>query len=135
VEIQRLAASAWLARAEGRNDEAERLMRSAAELEDRTEKHPVTPGPVLPAREQLADLLAELGRPPSAATEYQAVLVSSPGRLQALYGAARAAELAGRAEQARTLYAQLLAGTDPASRRAELVAARRSVGAATAARH
>ena len=134
VEIQRLAASAWLARAEGRNDEAERLLRSAAELEDRTEKHPVTPGPVLPAREQLADLLTELGRPPSAMTEYQAVLVSSPGRLQALYGAARAAELAGRAEQARTLYTQLLAGTDPASRRAELVAARRYAGAATAAR-
>jgi tetratricopeptide (TPR) repeat protein len=134
VEIERLAAAAWLARAEGKNDEAERLLRSAAELEDRTEKHPVTPGPVLPAREQLADLLMDLGRPADALTEYQAVLVSSPGRLQALYGAGHAAELAGRAEQARTLYAQLLAGTDPASRRAELVAARRYARAATAAR-
>jgi tetratricopeptide (TPR) repeat protein len=134
VEVQRLAASGWLAHAEGKNDEAERLLRSAAELEGRTEKSPVTPGPVLPAREQLADLLTELGRPLEAVTEYQAVLVSSPGRLQALYGAAHAAELAGRAEQARTLYAQLLAGTDPASRRAELVAARRYAGAATAAR-
>ena len=60
VEIQRRAAAAWLARAEKQNDSAVALMRSAADLEDSTDKHPVTPGSVLPAREQLADLLLEL---------------------------------------------------------------------------
>jgi tetratricopeptide (TPR) repeat protein len=131
VEVQRLAASGWLAHAEGKDDEAERLLRSAADLEDRSEKHPVTPGPVLPAREQLADLLMELKRPAEALTEYKAALVSSPGRLQALYGSARAAQLAGNREQARGLYAKLVAGTDPASRRPELVSARAYAGVAS----
>jgi hypothetical protein len=57
VEIQRRAAAAWLARAEKKDQEALSLMRSSADLEDSTDKHPVTPGSVLPAREQLADLL------------------------------------------------------------------------------
>ena len=63
VQIQRRAAAGWLARAEGKDDEAVALLRSAADLEDTTDKHPVTPGSILPAREQLADLLAEVGRP------------------------------------------------------------------------
>ena len=59
VEIQRKAAAAWIARAEKRDEEALALMRGAAALEASTDKHPVTPGAVLPARELLADLLAE----------------------------------------------------------------------------
>src|SRR5207244_11688514 len=63
VEIQRRAAASWLARAEKKDAAARVRMRSAADLEDSTDKHPVTPGSILPAREQLADLLAELGQP------------------------------------------------------------------------
>jgi len=58
VEIQQQTAMAWLAHAEGKNDEALRVMRGAADLEDTTEKHPVTPGALLPAREMLGDFTA-----------------------------------------------------------------------------
>nr|MDQ5872630.1 hypothetical protein [Acidobacteriota bacterium] len=97
VEIGRLESAAWLARAEKKDAEAVELMRSAAALEDSTDKHPVTPGPILPAREQLGDLLLELGKPAEALTEYRADLAASPNRLNGLYGAARAARLSGDA--------------------------------------
>ncbi|MGH6886604.1 MAG: hypothetical protein ACREGK_11095, partial [Geminicoccales bacterium] len=74
VEIQRLAAEGWLRHAEGKHAEAERLLRAAADLEDSTDKHPVTPGSVLPAREQLADLLLEHGKAGEALREYAASL-------------------------------------------------------------
>jgi tetratricopeptide (TPR) repeat protein len=108
VEIQRRSAAAWLARAEGRNEEALGLMRSAAELEDSTEKHPVTPGPVLPARELLGDLLLELNRPLDALKEYQASLRNSPNRFNGLYGAAHAAELGKDQKTAREFYKKLV---------------------------
>lgn len=109
IEIQRLAAEAWLARARGKNDDAVRLMRSAADLEDATEKHPVTPSPVLPAREMLGDLLLELKLHSAALREYEASLKNSPLRFNAVYGAARAAEQAGYRVKARTFYERLLA--------------------------
>ncbi len=109
VDIQREAALAWIARAEGRNDEALRLLRSAADHEDATEKHPITPGVVLPAREQLADLLAETGDAEGALAAYDAVLKTSPGRYNALAGAARAAEAKGDALRAKAYYTKLLA--------------------------
>src|SRR5687768_17920128 len=59
---QRLSAAAWLAYAEKKNDEAMKLMRAAAELEASTEKHPVTPGAIVPARELLAEMLLETGK-------------------------------------------------------------------------
>jgi len=108
VEVQRLTASAWLARAERRNQEATASMRAAADLEDRTGKHPVTPGPVLPARELLADLLMELDRPALALPEFEKVLSNSPRRLNAIYGAGRAAELSGDRHRAAERYAELL---------------------------
>jgi hypothetical protein len=74
-------------------------MRSTADLEDRSDKHPVTPGAVLPPRELLAELLMELDRPALAANEFETVLRSSPGRFNAIYGAARAAELTGKSKQ------------------------------------
>jgi len=80
VEIQRRAAAGWLARAEKKDGEAISLLRSAADLEDTTDKHPVTPGAILPAREQLADLLAELGQPAVALSEYETSLRSAPAR-------------------------------------------------------
>jgi hypothetical protein len=107
VEIQRQASAAWIARAEGRSEDAVRRMRLAAELEDTTEKHPVTPGAVLPARELLGDLLLDLGRPREAMAEYDAVLQVAPGRFNSVYGAGRAAELAGEREKARARYGEL----------------------------
>ena len=95
VEVQRRALGAWIARASHQDAEAVAELRSAADLEDSTEKHPVTPGAVLPAREQLGDLLLELGRPANAATEYELVLQRSPGRRNSLRGL-EAAQPSGR---------------------------------------
>ena len=107
VEIQRRAAAGWLAHAEGQNEEALKLVRSAADLEDTTEKHPVTPGAIVPARELLGDLLLELNKPREALKEFEASLVVSPNRFNGLYGAARAAELSGDREKAKSFYAKL----------------------------
>jgi predicted Zn-dependent protease len=125
VEIQRLVASAWLAHSEGVREEALRLMRAAAELDDATEKHPVTPGAILPAREQLGELLLELKQPSAALREFEASLRGAPNRFNGLYGAARAAELAADRKRAKTYYAKLLALSRGAEGvRPELVEAR-----------
>ena len=108
VEVQRQAGLAWLAHAEGRNEEALRWMRSAADLEDRTEKHPVTPGAVLPARELLGELLMELNQPALALREFETVLLTLPRRFNATFGAARAAELSGDRNRAKERYTELL---------------------------
>lgn len=89
VEAQRLAAAGWLARAEGKDQDAEKLLRAAADLEDSRDKHPVTPGVVWPSREQLADLLFEIGRPADALREYEASLRVAPGRLNSVLGVTR----------------------------------------------
>jgi tetratricopeptide (TPR) repeat protein len=108
VEIQRLEVAAWIAHAEGKNEEALALARSAADLDDSTEKHPVTPGTVLPARELLGDLLLDLKQPAEAVAAYETSLRSAPRRFNSLYGAARAAELAGDRPKANQYYAQLV---------------------------
>jgi hypothetical protein len=108
VSIQRQAASAWTARAEGKNDEALRLMRAAADLEDATEKHPVTPAPVVPARELLGEMLLDLNQPAQALVEFEASAAREPNRLNGLAGAARAAELSGNAPLAKALYTRLM---------------------------
>jgi hypothetical protein len=92
IEIQRLAAEAWIRQAEGAEEEARERMRAAADLEDSTDKHPVTPAPVVPARELLADLLLEQGRPAEALREFEASLETNPGRRNARLGASAAAE-------------------------------------------
>jgi len=109
VEIQRLAAAAWLARAEKKDAEALSLMRSAADLEDSTDKHPVTPGSILPAREQLGDLLAETGQAAVAFTEYESSLRSAPARFNSYDGAAQAAERAGKKQEAKAYRQRLQA--------------------------
>lgn len=109
VEIQRRAAAAWLAHAKGKREEAVSLLRSAADMEDASEKHPVTPGPVLPARELLGDLLIELQSPGQALKEFETSLATAPGRFNGLHGAARAAELSGNHEKARHYCAELVA--------------------------
>jgi hypothetical protein len=126
VEVQRLAAAGWLARAEGTDEEALRSLRAAADLEGARDKHPVTPGSVLPAREQLADLLAELGRAREALAEYEATLEVTPRRFRSLAGAAAAARTAGETAKAERYTEELLAlasGGD--GRRPELAAAAR----------
>jgi hypothetical protein len=109
VEIQHREAQAWLAYAEKKRDEAVTLMRAAADLEDSTDKHPVTPGAILPAREQLADLLYELNRPDAALSEYEASLKLAPARLNSYLGAAQAAGRSGQADKAKMYKDRLLA--------------------------
>ncbi len=92
VAIQSLAASAWMAHAKGDTTAALRLAREAADREDAIEKHPVTPGALLPARELLADLLVDLGRHAEARDTYRTVLRRQPGRHRSLQGAALAAQ-------------------------------------------
>jgi tetratricopeptide (TPR) repeat protein len=126
VEAQRLAAQAWITRGEGDAAGGLRLAREAAELEETVEKHPVTPGPILPARELLGDLLLELGDAAAAQQAYEQTLQREPRRARTLYGAARAAERAGARAQAERHYRELLQVMekgDPA--RAEIQAARR----------
>lgn len=126
VEIQHRAAAAWLAKAEEKNTEALQLMRSAADLEDSTDKHPVTPGAVIPARELLGDMLLELERPAEALKEYEVSLQTSPNRFGGLYGAGRAAELANDPKKARAFYLKLTANCENADGdRSELAHARK----------
>jgi tetratricopeptide (TPR) repeat protein len=108
VEIEGLVASAWLAHADRRNEESLRLMRAAADLDDATDKHPVTPGAILPAREQLGELLLELKQPAAALEEFEISLGQSPNRFNSLYGAARAAQLAGDQKTAKSYYGKLV---------------------------
>lgn len=125
VEIQRRTAAAWLAHAEGKQDEALKLMRSATDLEDTTEKAPVTPGAIVPARELLGELLLELREPQQALKEFEASLLVSPNRFNGLYGAAKAAELSGDRKKAAVFYAKLTAlGERSDGKRPELQAAK-----------
>ena len=121
-------AEAWLAQAEGRSDAALALMRGAADLDDATEKHPVTPGAILPAREQLGELLLALDRPRDGLEAFRASLARAPNRLAGLAGAARAAQAAGLPEEARGYFAQIVAQTGQGSAdRAEVAEARAAV--------
>ncbi len=129
IEIQETAARAWVALAKGNQEEARALARAAADFEDRSEKHPVTPGSVLPARELLGDLLMETGSPAEAFIEYKASLRVTPRRFHGLAGAARAAEMAGDSQSAAAYYRQLLDACKGATAaRPELAQARAYLG-------
>lgn len=104
TDIQIRIASAWIVLAEGKNTEALALMRAAADLEATTEKHPVTPGPLVPARELLGEMLLVLKQPAQALKEYEGSQQVEPNRFKGWYGAARAAELAGDQAKARRYY-------------------------------
>ena len=108
TEIQRREASAWLALAEGRKVEALAEMRAAADLEDGTEKAAVTPGPLVPARELLGEMLLQLNQPAKALTAFEQTLKKEPNRFRALYGAAKAAAMGENRARARTYYGQLV---------------------------
>jgi len=108
AEIQRLEVSAWSALAEGRTDLALTMMKSAAEMEDGTDKRAITPGPLAPARELFGDMLLEVDRPAQALEQFEATVKLEPNRFRALYGAARAAQLTGNREASRKYFAELL---------------------------
>ncbi len=108
VEIQRIATAAWIAKAKGQPDDAARLMRAAADLEDRNEKHIVTPGRLVPARELLGEMLLELKQPAAALKEFEQSQLREPNRLRGYAGAAAAAEAAGQPELARAHHGRLV---------------------------
>ena len=104
ADIQIKIIESWIAKAEGDNARSLQLARAAAKHEDSTEKHVVSPGPLIPARELLGDLLMELGQPAAALKEYEASIGKEPNRFRGLYSAARAAEAAGNMAKARAWY-------------------------------
>jgi hypothetical protein len=128
IEVQRREVAAWIAeKTAGKNGnvaDAIATMRSAAELEESMDKHAVTPGAVLPAREMLAELLLIHGQFRESLTEYQAVLAIAPSRFNALYGAANAAEASGNAMLA-WVFRRKLGEAAVGDERPELVSARK----------
>jgi len=108
TEFQIKAVDAWIAFAEQRHDAALIRMREAVTLELASDKHPVTPGNVVPSRELLGDMLMAMNRPLEAFAEFERSLQRDPNRLRGLYGAAHAAHMAGNQQAAREYYAKLL---------------------------
>lgn len=125
ADFQIKTVNAWVALAEKRHEEAVQLMRAAAELEEGSDKHPVTPGNIVPSRELLAEMLIALKQPGQALAEFERSLKRDPNRFRAIYGAARAADAAGNRTAAKDYYLQLQALTAARdSDRPELVQAR-----------
>src|SRR5712692_3289627 len=109
VDIQSQVASAWVLYAEGKHDDALNAMSAAADAEDKTEKHPVTPGVPKPARELYGVMLLERGNVKEALAAFEATLKKEPNRLGAYVGAARAAEKSGDPAKAREYYGKVVA--------------------------
>jgi tetratricopeptide (TPR) repeat protein len=124
VDAQRMAAEAWVAHGEGQHDAALKLARQAADKEETVEKHPVTPGPLIPARELLGDILMVHGQPAAALEAYEQTLKKEPNRLRTLAGAARAAKAAGKMDAARKHYDAVVKLVNANSQRKELAEAR-----------
>jgi tetratricopeptide (TPR) repeat protein len=114
VDIQRQVATAWMLDAEGKHDDALKAMSAAADAEDKTEKHPVTPGVPKPARELYGEMLLERGDARGALAAFEATLKKEPNRLGAYVGAAKAAESAGDKAKARDYYEKIVASADGA---------------------
>jgi len=129
IEVQRREVTAWIAQASGKAEDALAGMRSAAELEESMDKDAVTPGPIVPARELLAQLFETQAHPDKALAEYEAVLKTSPNRFNALWGAASSGDSAGDGSAASRYFQKLLeigVGTE----RPELETARKKLGVA-----
>jgi tetratricopeptide (TPR) repeat protein len=109
VDIQRKTVSAWISFAQGHKDQGLIEMRSAADQEDSTDRPPVAPGPIVPARELLGEMLLESQQPALALEAFEVELRVAPGRLNGLYGAGRAAEREGDLRKAENYFLQLLA--------------------------
>jgi hypothetical protein len=129
VDIQAEVVRGLTACADGRADECAAILRAAADREDATEKHVVTPGPILPAREVLATVLLKAGKPADALREFETVLAKEPNRYRALAGALQAAEGAGDMKKAALFAARIVEQTATAdSPRPEIAQARRVIG-------
>jgi tetratricopeptide (TPR) repeat protein len=126
VDIQWQVATAWVSYAQGRHEEALKIMSAAADAEDKTEKGTVTPGPLAPARELYGAMLLERGMAADALAAFEAVLKKEPNRFNALSGAARAAERLGNREKAAGYYKQVIElARDSGSDRPDLTIANR----------
>jgi tetratricopeptide (TPR) repeat protein len=128
VEVQRREVAGWIAQKSDKPAEAIARMKSAAELEESMDKNAVTPGPITPAREMLAQLLFLNRRPQESAEEYEKVLEIAPNRFNAVYGMAMAAEAAGNAQVANDYFRELTKIAAGGERR-ELAIARKKIGA------
>jgi hypothetical protein len=125
VDIQAQVVSAWLLSATGRKDEALAKMSAAADAEDKTEKSPVTPGPLVPARELYGAMLLEQGKAADALAAFEATLRKEPNRLNAFLGAAAAASAAGDNAKARQyVVAATKQASDASVDRADVIKAR-----------
>ena len=111
VDIQRQVAVAWVLHAEGKYDEALKAMSAAADAEDKTEKHAITPGPLAPARELYGFMLLDRGKTGEALAAFEATKAKEPNRFQGYAGAARAADALGDKDMVRKNYQQLVALT------------------------
>jgi tetratricopeptide (TPR) repeat protein len=128
VDIQRQVATAWVLNAEGKHDEALKAMSAAADAEDNTEKSPVTPGPLAPARELYGQMLLERGMAREALTAFDATKAKEPNRFRGFLGAAQAAEKLGDKAAAKANYEKLIALAASADTdRPEVAAARKYV--------
>jgi Tfp pilus assembly protein PilF len=125
VDIQRQVATAWVLYAEGKRDDALSAMSSAADAEDKTEKHPVTPGVLKPARELYGVMLLDSGNAREALTAFETTLKKEPNRLGAYAGVATSAEKAEDKAKAREYYEKIVAIADGAdNNRTEVTDAR-----------
>ena len=125
VDIQRQIATAWMLYAEGKHDDALKAMSAAADAEDKTEKHPVTPGAPKPARELYGEMLLESGSPKEALAAFEATLKKEPNRLGAYVGAAKAAAKFGDKAKARQYSEKIVAiAADADKSRTEVADAR-----------
>jgi hypothetical protein len=107
TDVQMKAIEAWIAFEEKNPERALQLMRVAAEQEEASDKHPVTPGSIVPMRELLAEMLLQLDQPGAALAEFERSLAREPNRFRSIYGAAVAAEAAGSNETAKQYYGTL----------------------------
>jgi len=114
VDIQRKTISAWILFAQKQKDKGLSEMRAAADQEDAIDRPPVAPGPLMPARELLGEMLLEAHQPVLALDAFETDLRRAPGRLNGLYGAARAAEQAKERTKAQTYFSELLANCQEA---------------------
>jgi hypothetical protein len=108
VGIQHQVASAWKLHAEGKFDEALATMSAAADAEDKSEKHPVTPGPVAPARELYGTMLLDRGMAGEALAAFEASMAKEPNRFNGIAGAAQAAAALGDTTKAKALNTKLI---------------------------
>ncbi|MDJ1506016.1 hypothetical protein QNI22_35485 [Cytophagaceae bacterium BD1B2-1] len=116
VQIQVKAGEGWVKLAEGQKKEALALMTTAAEMEDATEKHPVSPGPIIPARELLGDMYMQIGDVVHALEAYESALQRQPNRFNGLYSAAEATAKNGNAIKAKQYYQKMIAIAQSSSR-------------------